>query len=119
MKKDNSYAQGYATKEFYCGKQISAICDRFIEIFRGSLDNHPNLIGRGCGGGRNAIYFANEVINWALRQIGKRNLSLNDLSLKTGREIQQIDSSSTQWIPVDTIRELSHEAIQKKLIKPK
>lgn len=58
MKKDNLYDQKYATGEFYWGKQPSAMCDRIIEIFKASLNNHPKLLDLGCGEGRNAVYFA-------------------------------------------------------------
>lgn len=45
-------------------------------------------------------------VNWALRQIGKRNINLNKLSIKTGKEIQKIDSKSAKWIASDAIKEL-------------
>ncbi len=58
MKTNNPYDQKYAAEEFYWGKQPSAMCDRIIEIFKASLDNHPKLLDLSCGEGRNAVYFA-------------------------------------------------------------
>ncbi len=63
--------------------------------------------------------FVKKAVNWALRQIGKRNLNLNKMAIKTAGKIQQIDSKSARWIAADAIRELTGEAIQKRLSKTK
>lgn len=63
--------------------------------------------------------FVKKAVNWALRQIGKRNLNLNTMATKTAEEIQQIDSKSAEWIAVDAIRELAGEAVQSRLAKQK
>ena len=63
--------------------------------------------------------FVKKAVNWALRQIGKRNLNLNKMAIKTAEEIQQIDSKSARWIAADAIRELTSEKVQKRLIKTK
>jgi len=59
--------------------------------------------------------FVKKAVNWALRQIGKRNLALNEMAIKTANEIQQMDSTSARWIASDAIRELTSEAVQKRL----
>ena len=59
--------------------------------------------------------FVKKAINWALRQIGKRNLNLNEMAIKTAGEIKQIDSKSARWIAGDAIRELTGEKVQRKL----
>ena len=59
--------------------------------------------------------FVKKAVNWALRQIGKRNLNLNKMAIKTAEEIKQIDSKSARWIAADAIRELTSEAIQNRL----
>ncbi len=61
--------------------------------------------------------FVKKAVNWALRQIGKRNLTLNEKTIETAMEIQKIDSKSARWIASDAIRELSGEAVQKRLRK--
>ena len=63
--------------------------------------------------------FVKKAVNWALRQIGKRNLKLNGAALKTAEEIKKIDSRSARWIASDAIRELSSDAVQKKLANQK
>ncbi len=59
--------------------------------------------------------FVKKAVNWALRQIGKRNLNLNKQAIETAKEIQKINSRSSKWIASDAIRELTGEAIQKRL----
>jgi len=50
--------------------------------------------------------FVKKAVNWALRQIGKRNKSLWKVALKTAYEIRESDSKSAIWIASDAIREL-------------
>jgi len=61
--------------------------------------------------------FVKKAVNWALRQIGKRNLRLNEMAIKMAKEIQKKDSRSAKWIASDAIRELTSESIQKRLKK--
>lgn len=59
--------------------------------------------------------FVKKAVNWALRQIGKRNLYLNKQAVKAAKEIGKIDSMSARWIASDAIRELTGKAVQKRL----
>jgi 3-methyladenine DNA glycosylase AlkD len=59
--------------------------------------------------------FVKRALNWALRQIGKRNLNLNKKAIEIAKEIQKIDSKSAKWIANDAIRELTSETVQKRL----
>lgn len=59
--------------------------------------------------------FVRKAVNWALRQIGKRNLNLNKQAIKIAKEIQAMDSKTAKWIANDTLRELNSKAIQKRL----
>jgi len=59
--------------------------------------------------------FVKKAINWALRQIGKRNIKWNKKAIKLAKEIQKIDSKSARWISKDALRELTSEAVQKRL----
>jgi 3-methyladenine DNA glycosylase AlkD len=70
------------------------------------------LIIRGATDERN---FVKKAVNWALRNIGKRNLSLNEAAINTAREIQRLDSKSARWIAADAIRELESGVIQSRL----
>ncbi|OGS45279.1 MAG: DNA alkylation repair protein [Elusimicrobia bacterium RIFOXYD2_FULL_34_15] len=59
--------------------------------------------------------YVRKAVNWALRNIGKRNLHLNKEAIKTALEIQKIDSKSARWIAADALRELKSPAVQKRL----
>ncbi|MBN2604142.1 MAG: DNA alkylation repair protein [Candidatus Thermoplasmatota archaeon] len=58
--------------------------------------------------------YVKKAVNWALRNIGKRNASLNKKAIKTAEEIQKIDSKTARWIASDAIKELTSEKIQKR-----
>lgn len=55
--------------------------------------------------------FVKKAVNWALRQIGKRNKSLNKKALALAKEIEKIHSKSAKWIAKDSIRELINPKI--------
>jgi 3-methyladenine DNA glycosylase AlkD len=59
--------------------------------------------------------FVKKAVNWALRQIGKRNFALNRAAVSAAGEIQKMDSKSAKWIASDALRELTSEAVRKKL----
>jgi len=61
--------------------------------------------------------YVKKAVNWALRNIGKRNISLNKKAIKTAKEIKKIDSKSAKWIANDAIRELTSSKIQEKIKK--
>ena len=58
-----------------------------------------------------------KAVNWALRQIGKRNLTLNKLAITTAHQIKEMESSSARWIASDALRELTSPAVAKRLKK--
>jgi 3-methyladenine DNA glycosylase AlkD len=78
--------------------------EKFIELF-------PMII-RGATDERN---FVKKAVNWALRNIGKRNLNLNEAAINIAKEIKRLDSKAARWIAADAIRELESESIQKRL----
>lgn len=59
--------------------------------------------------------FVKKAVNWALRNIGKRNLDLNRAAISAAKEIQRLDSKAARWIAADAIRELESDAIQSRL----
>jgi 3-methyladenine DNA glycosylase AlkD len=78
--------------------------EKFIELL-------PVII-RGATDERN---FVKKAVNWALRNIGKRNLNLNRAAINTAKEIQRLDSKAARWIAADALRELGGDAIQSRL----
>jgi 3-methyladenine DNA glycosylase AlkD len=59
--------------------------------------------------------FVKKAVNWALRQIGKRNLNLNKAAVETATDIHELDSSVAKWISSDALRELKSAAVQRRL----
>ena len=56
-----------------------------------------------------------KAVNWALRQIGKRNKVLNQKAIPVAEKIAALDSKSACWIAADALRELKSDAVQKRL----
>jgi 3-methyladenine DNA glycosylase AlkD len=50
--------------------------------------------------------FVKKAVNWALRQIGKRNARLRRLAIASARRIRRQDSRPARWIAADALREL-------------
>ena len=59
--------------------------------------------------------FVKKAVNWALRQIGKRNMILNAEAIKTSTDIRDSDPKSAKWIAADALRELTSASVRKKL----
>ncbi len=78
------------------------------ESFRAFLP----LIKREAADERN---FVRKAVNWALRQIGKRNRRLNREAIRTAEMLRHLDSRSARWIAADALRELKSETVQKRL----
>ncbi|MBI4019413.1 MAG: DNA alkylation repair protein [Candidatus Aenigmarchaeota archaeon] len=59
--------------------------------------------------------FVKKAVNWALRQIGKRNAHLNKLAVQVAHDIQLVDTPTTSWIASNALRELESDAVKKRL----
>ncbi len=70
------------------------------------------LIERGSVDGRN---FVRKAVNWALRQIGKRNLRLNRAAVETAESILKFDSRAARWVAGDALRELTGPVVLRRL----
>lgn len=60
-------------------------------------------------------YYVKRGVNWALRQIGKRNIRLNEAAVRAGASISRIDSKAARWIASDALRELRSGPVQVRL----
>lgn len=63
------------------------------------------LIVREASDERN---YVRKAVNWALRQIGKRNATLRQRALETCRVLLESGSRSARWIASDAVRELQN-----------
>jgi 3-methyladenine DNA glycosylase AlkD len=61
--------------------------------------------------------FVKKAVNWALRNIGKRNAALNKAAIGTAKELRRSDSKAARWIAADALRELEGVGVRKRLKK--
>lgn len=85
-------------------KDKNAPDERFVRFLR--------VIEREAYDERN---FVKKAVNWALRNIGKRNVALNREAILAAERIREQGSRSARWIAADALRELKSEAVQNRL----
>src|SRR3974390_122233 len=56
--------------------------------------------------------FVRKAVNWALRNIGKRNLQLNREAIACAERIRANGIGAARWIAGDALRELKSDAVQ-------
>lgn len=71
-----------------------------------------SVIEHGATDERN---YVKKAVNWALRNIGKRNRKLNRSAITCARELRVIDSRAARWVARDALKELQSEAVRKRL----
>jgi 3-methyladenine DNA glycosylase AlkD len=82
----------------------------------GQFEKFLKIIERKSSDERN---FVRKAVNWALRNIGKRNLHLNRAAIATALRIQKSESRAARWIAGDALRELRGDAVQSRLRRKK
>ena len=80
--------------------------EKFINLFP--------VIKDGATDERN---FVKKAVNWALRNVGKKNPALNKAAVKLAQEIKELDTKPARWIANDALRELESAAVQQRLRK--
>ncbi len=60
-----------------------------------------------------------KAVNWALRQIGKRNPRLNREAIEVAERMQKLNSKSAKWIASDALRELRSQPVQARFERTK
>jgi 3-methyladenine DNA glycosylase AlkD len=79
-----------------------------------AFDRFFPLIKKGATDDRN---YVKKAVNWALRQIGKRNRALNRKAINVAKDIKKMDSKAARWVASDALRELTSDAVQTRLAK--
>jgi 3-methyladenine DNA glycosylase AlkD len=74
--------------------------------------NFLKIVEREADDGRN---FVRKAVNWALRNIGKRNLRLNRAAIDTAERLKSRNSPAARWVASDALRELKSAAVQARL----
>lgn len=82
-------------------KATDAEIEQFLPVIRREATDERNYVKK--------------AVNWALRQIGKRNQALNRSAIETARALKETDSKSARWIASDALRELEGDAVQGRL----
>jgi len=97
---------GFALAAYLAYRDKTAPDGKFREFLK--------IIEREADDDRN---FVRKAVNWALRNIGKRNLRLNAAAIATGERLRKRTSRAARWIAADALRELRSEAVQSRLRK--
>lgn len=63
--------------------------------------------------------FVKKAVNWALRQIGKRNAALHKKAIKYAERIETLHSRSAKWIAKDALHEFKSETTMRVLERRK
>jgi 3-methyladenine DNA glycosylase AlkD len=95
---------GFALVAYLAYRDKTAADGKFREFLK--------IIEREADDERN---FVRKAVNWALRNIGKRNLRLNTAAIATGERLRKRESRAARWIAADALRELRSEAVQARL----
>jgi 3-methyladenine DNA glycosylase AlkD len=59
--------------------------------------------------------FVRKAVNWALRNIGKRNVGLNAAAIACAERVRRQEYSAAKWIAADALRELKSDAVRARL----
>jgi 3-methyladenine DNA glycosylase AlkD len=92
----------------HCTSQSRPIENLWYTFYEAFLQFFP-LIKQYAGDERN---FVKKAVNWALRQIGKRNSHLLALAMECAYEIQNMDSKTARWVARDALKELQAKEIK-------
>jgi 3-methyladenine DNA glycosylase AlkD len=95
---------GFALAACLAYRDKSAADARFLSFLK--------VIEREADDERN---FVRKAVNWALRNIGKRNVKLNRAAIAMARRLRKKESHAARWIAADALRELKGEAVQARL----
>ncbi len=91
----------FATMAAYCMADKKAGNEVFLAFFP--------LIEAAADDDRN---FVKKAVNWALRNIGKRNLDLNRAAIECAERILQGDNKAARWIATNALKELEKEGLR-------
>ncbi|MDK2980972.1 MAG: hypothetical protein PWQ55_1319 [Chloroflexota bacterium] len=61
--------------------------------------------------------FVKKAVNWALRNIGKRNMALNGAAIAQAEQLLTLGDKTANWIARDALRELQSEKTQARVAK--
>jgi 3-methyladenine DNA glycosylase AlkD len=98
QKKENEFEKraAFATLAAYCmadKKADNQVFEQFLPmLIRDAVD---------------ARLYVRKALNWALRNIGKRNVDLHKKAIETAKQIIKLNTKSSLWIGNDAISQLT------------
>ncbi len=73
------------------------------------------LFGAITGASADERNYVKKAVSWALREIGKRNVTLNSDAIKLAEDIGKSSSETAQWISKSVLSELRSDRVQKRM----
>ncbi|WP_375560989.1 DNA alkylation repair protein [Bernardetia sp. OM2101] len=92
---------GFAIMASYCMADKTSKNELFEQFFP--------IIKREANDNR---MYVKKAVNWALRNIGKRNIDLNKRAIETANEILEFESKSAKWIANNALTELQKDNLR-------
>lgn len=92
---------GFTIIAAYCMSDKESLNDTFEQFFP--------VIKRECTDER---LYVKKAVNWALRNIGKRNIDLKLKAISVSEEILKINNKTAEWIAKDALKELTNEKVR-------
>lgn len=92
---------GFATMAAYCmadKKSSNEVFEQFFPIIE--RESHDDRL------------YVKKAVNWALRNIGKRNVDLNKHAIEVAHSMLNNESSSAKWIAKNALNELQKENVR-------
>ncbi len=92
---------GFATLASYCMADKKSENELFEQFFP--------IIKREANDER---LYVKKAVNWALRNIGKRNIDLNEKAIDVANEILKFERKSAKWIAKNALKELQKDGVR-------
>ncbi|MEK6616044.1 MAG: DNA alkylation repair protein [Bacteroidota bacterium] len=91
---------GFTIIASYCMADKKALNETFEQFF-------PIIIREST----DDRMYVKKSVNWALRNIGKRNKDLNKKAIKVANDINKLDNKTANWIAKDALKELQNDKV--------
>ena len=92
---------GFATLASYCMADKKSDNELFEQFF-------PIIIQQAT----DDRLYVKKAVNWALRNIGKRNIDLNEMAIEVAKDILKLENKSAKWIAKNTLTELQKDTVR-------
>ena len=56
--------------------------------------------------------YVKKAVNWALRNLGKRNIDLNEMAIEVAKDILKLENKSAKWIAKNALTELQKDTVR-------